>query len=289
VFIWQWWLERTSLHKRTNLRTITSFLCFCSCQVAYTPQQVWFNRSPFYIVLRSRRICLTNATQCIALHKVADFFRRLPILRAFYDLFASLIRGNRDLSNVEKMHYLKTCVTGKAARLVGNLSISGDNFTIAWNLFIARFENKWFMITAQLDRITSFKLLKTKTAQGLRTLLTTISEATAALRSLGSWLDPESREAWKVNLGSSTSYPTFTQFEKFLIGRTRWKISVLQQPPGHTLPFLWEEPQQDSPLMLLPLYQVLTFLHAFCVESRIIWSDVTAIFQRQLNNARTSL
>lgn len=67
-------------------------------------------------------------------------------------------------------------------------------------------------------------------------LLTTISEATAALRSLGcavhSWdplllhhivklLDSESREAWEVKLGSSTTYPTFTQFEEFLLGRTR--------------------------------------------------------------------
>jgi len=165
--------------------------------------------------------------------KLSNFSGDYQSWRAFHDLFASLIKDNPDLSNVEKMHYLKTCVTGEAARLVGNLSISGDNFAIAWNLLIARYENKRFMISAQLDRITSLKPLKTKSAQGLRTLLT---EATAALRSLGcavhSWdplllhhlvklLDPESREAWEVNLGSSTTYPTFLQFEEFLIGRTR--------------------------------------------------------------------
>lgn len=156
--------------------------------------------------------------------------------RSFHDLFASLIKDNHDLSSVEKMHYLKTCVTGEAARLMNNLSISGDNFSIAWNLLVARYENKRFLIAAQLDRMSSLKPLKTKNAQGLRALLTTISEAVAALRSLGcavhSWdplllhhlvklLDSESREAWEVKLGSSTDYPTFQQFEEFLIGRTR--------------------------------------------------------------------
>lgn len=156
--------------------------------------------------------------------------------KSFHDLFTSLIKDNPDLSTVEKMHYLKTCVTGEAARLVGNLSISGDNFSIAWDLLISRYENKRFLIASQLDRIMSLKPLKTKCAQGLRTLLTTISEATAALRSLGctvsSWdplllhhlvklLDPESREAWEVKLGLSTTYPTYVQFEEFLIGRTR--------------------------------------------------------------------
>ncbi|CAL1678374.1 unnamed protein product [Lasius platythorax] len=174
-----------------------------------------------------------SALPCI---KLPSFSGDYPSWRPFYDLFASLIRDNPALTNVERMHYLKTCVTGEAARLVGNLSISGDNFSIAWNLLVSRYENKRFLIAAQLDRITNLKPLKRKNAQGLRTLLITISEATAALRVLGcavnSWdplllyhivklLDSESREAWEVKLGSSTTYPTFTQFEEFLIGRTR--------------------------------------------------------------------
>lgn len=168
--------------------------------------------------------------------KLPTFSGDYPSWRPFHDLFASLIKDNPDLTNVEKMHYLKTCLTQEAARLVANLPISGDNFQIAWDLLLARYENKRFLIAAQLDRITSLKPLKTKSAQGLRNLLTTITEATAALRSLGcavhSWdplllhhlvklLDSESREAWEVTLGSSTDYPTFTQFEEFLVGRTR--------------------------------------------------------------------
>ncbi|KMQ86610.1 bel12-ag transposon polyprotein [Lasius niger] len=82
------------------------------------------------------------------------------------------------------MHYLKTCVTGEAARLVCNLPVSGDNFAVAWTLLVSRYENQRFLVTVQLDRITNLKPLKTKSAQGLRALLTTISEAMGAIQAL---------------------------------------------------------------------------------------------------------
>lgn len=34
-------------------------------------------------------------------------------------------------------------------------------------------------------------------------------------------LDPDTRETWKVKLDSATEFPSYQQFEKFLIGRTR--------------------------------------------------------------------
>lgn len=168
--------------------------------------------------------------------KLPSFSGDYQSWRSFHDLFTALIRDNTDLSAVEKMHYLKTCITGEAARLVSNLPVSGDNFEIAWTLLLSRYENKRFLISAQLDRLTNLKPLKTKSAQGLRALLTTISEAMGAIRALGCavhhWdplllhllvrlLDPETREAWEVKLGSSTSYPTYAQFEEFLVARTR--------------------------------------------------------------------
>jgi len=54
--------------------------------------------------------------------KLPSFSGDYPSWRPFYDLFASLIRDNPALTSVERMHYLKTCVTGEAARLVSNLS-----------------------------------------------------------------------------------------------------------------------------------------------------------------------
>jgi hypothetical protein len=156
--------------------------------------------------------------------------------RPYHDLFTSLIRNNAELSDVEKMHYLKTSLSGDALRYVTNIPISSESFSIAWDTLVSRYENKRFIISAHLNRLVNLKPLKTKSAKDLNTFLVTISESLGALRSLGcevdSWdplllhslvklLDNETREAWQLKLGSTTSYSTFAKFKDFIIGKTR--------------------------------------------------------------------
>ena len=50
----------------------------------------------------------------------------------FHDLFTSMMGENEDLTNVEKMHYLKTCLAGDTVRLVTNLKVTDKTFNIAW-------------------------------------------------------------------------------------------------------------------------------------------------------------
>ncbi|XP_070526107.1 uncharacterized protein [Cardiocondyla obscurior] len=167
---------------------------------------------------------------------VPKFAGEYKAWRAFRDLFTSLIIKNSGLSNAERMHYLKTYLIGEASTLIGNLTATGENFDLAWNLLSTRYENKRFFISAQLDRIINLKPLKTKSASGLRKLLTTLLEALGALQVLDCgvqhwdpillhqitrFLDPETREDWEVSLGSSEEYPTIKQFQIFLDGRTR--------------------------------------------------------------------
>ncbi|XP_070515396.1 uncharacterized protein [Cardiocondyla obscurior] len=168
--------------------------------------------------------------------KIPPFSGDYKMWRAFRDLFTSLIINNPELSLVEKMQYLKISLQGEAARLVINLSASGENFDIAWTLLNSRYENKRSLISAQLDRISSCKPLKAKSAQGLRALQTTLLEALGALRTLDcevdKWdplllhqvtklLDAETREDWELSIGSLNDYPTMTTFNKFLDNRTR--------------------------------------------------------------------
>lgn len=155
---------------------------------------------------------------------------------SYYDLFSSLIRNNMELSNVEKMHYLKTSLSREAAKLISNLTISGDHFPIAWETLVSRYDNKRLLVSTHLDRLVNMTPLKTRSAQGLSAFLATITESLGALRALGClvqyWdllllhllvrlLDSETRVAWEMRLGSSTALPTFTQFEDFIVGRSR--------------------------------------------------------------------
>ncbi|KYM95563.1 PREDICTED: uncharacterized protein LOC108780196 [Cyphomyrmex costatus] len=156
--------------------------------------------------------------------------------RSFHDLFASMVGENDDLTNVEKMHYLKTCLKGDAARLVINLKVTENTFSIAWKNLVSRYENKRVLISAQLDRLLSLKPIKSKSAQELNTMIATVTESLGALEALNcltsAWdpllvhqlsrlLDEDTREAWEVKLGPSTSYPTLKEFEEFVIGHTR--------------------------------------------------------------------
>lgn len=60
----------------------------------------------------------------------------------FRGLFESLVDVNRSLSNIQKLHYLKTSVTGDAALLIDNLSMSNENYEAAWKLLVDEYEDR---------------------------------------------------------------------------------------------------------------------------------------------------
>jgi len=60
----------------------------------------------------------------------------------FFDTFNSLIHVNASLSNVQRLQYLKSSVTGDAAKIISALEISGANYDIAWDLLRERYDNK---------------------------------------------------------------------------------------------------------------------------------------------------
>ena len=66
------------------------------------------------------------------------------------------------LTNVEKMHYLKTCIAGDAAWFVINLKVTDKIINIAWKILVSQYENERVLISMQLDRLFSLKLIKSK-------------------------------------------------------------------------------------------------------------------------------
>lgn len=155
---------------------------------------------------------------------------------SFRDLFTSIIGNNPGITDVEKMHYLKTCLSGEATRLISNLTLSDENFSVAWKALVTRYENKRFLISAQINKILNLKPLQPRSAGDLSLFLTAVTESLAALRSLGCpvhfWdaifiqilvrlLDTNNREIWEDKLGSTSDFPTLKQFEDFLMSRIR--------------------------------------------------------------------
>lgn len=75
----------------------------------------------------------------------------------FHDLYTSLIHGNQTLSNIQKMHYLKTCLTGEAEHLLQHISITDKNYAVAWETLKERYNNRRVIINTILNRLLSQK------------------------------------------------------------------------------------------------------------------------------------
>ncbi|KAI4475177.1 hypothetical protein M0804_014470 [Polistes exclamans] len=84
--------------------------------------------------------------------------------RPFEELFSAMIKDNPDLSQVEKLHYLRTSLVGEAAKIIANLKLSADSFTIAWNrfhVFIFELDINGTLKDINIDRLKPAYLSKT--------------------------------------------------------------------------------------------------------------------------------
>ena len=166
---------------------------------------------------------------------------QLPSFTGFYtnwmsfaDLFEASVDSNNQLSNSEKLNYLKACVKGEAGKLISSVTITGYNYEIAWELLHERYENKRSIVQAHLQAIWSQCSLKSESSTGLRKLLETTNENLRALTELGQpvehcdailvhslseKMDPESRKQWQLD-NPGTDLRTWKQFSKFLDTRS---------------------------------------------------------------------
>ena len=101
---------------------------------------------------------------------------------SFRDLFNASVDSNTQLSNSEKLNYLRACVKGDAAKLISSLTITDANYSIAERLLTDRYENKRSIVNAHLKAIWSQPSIKTESGSALRKLLETTNENLRALQ-----------------------------------------------------------------------------------------------------------
>ncbi|XP_015126371.1 uncharacterized protein LOC107047952 [Diachasma alloeum] len=104
--------------------------------------------------------------------------------RPWRDLFHSLVGNNLEIPGVERMHYLRLCLSNEPLKLISNLPVSEDSFGIAWRILVDRYENKRLLITAHLDQLLNPAPMKTHGASDLNLLTSSVSEALSALKAL---------------------------------------------------------------------------------------------------------
>lgn len=153
----------------------------------------------------------------------------------FYDLFSSMVHNAAHRNNVQKMHYLRSCISGEAEHLIRSYKVTEVNYDSAWNALKARYNNKRLIINSHLAAIIAMPASNEESPGMLRRQLDTIAEAVRALSALDMptqhWdvllvfilsdkVDADTKRAWEMSLAND-ELPTFDQLCSFLERRCR--------------------------------------------------------------------
>lgn len=150
---------------------------------------------------------------------------------SFRDLFTTLIHNNAALSDVQRLHYLKSNLLGEAESMLRHVSIDAANYRDAFESLQNRYENKRMIVTTQLKQLMALQPVIDENTTTIKRLLVGTVEVIQALKNLerpvDKWddllvfittqkLDATSRKEWETSLGSSKNPPTFTELQEFL-------------------------------------------------------------------------
>jgi len=163
--------------------------------------------------------------------ELPKFSGRFSEWKSFCHTFGDLVGSNNTISNMLKLYYLKSCVSGDAARLIDNLPLSDVNYSFAWEMLMDEYEHKRLLIYSHLESFVCFPVMKSESIVELRRLRHTVAIALAALTNLGSpveqWdhiivfiislkFSPKTRREWFKSLGKSREYPSYKEMHEFL-------------------------------------------------------------------------
>lgn len=98
----------------------------------------------------------------------------------FEDLFTAAVHNNANLSNAQKLQYLKGSCKADALDIIHSISISDVNYDIAWNLLVERYSNKRDLINAVIKKL----LYLPQTVDSATSLLRYVDSINECLRSL---------------------------------------------------------------------------------------------------------
>ncbi|XP_022817932.1 uncharacterized protein LOC111350544 [Spodoptera litura] len=153
--------------------------------------------------------------------------------QTFQDLFTSLVHNNSSLSDVQKLHFLKTSVTHEAQTLLNNIQVTDNNYAHAWDILRTRYGNKRLILNHSMRRLFNQKKMTSQSASQLKGLLDTTTECLHSLTTLNidtsSWdpvliyllvqkMDPETHKNWEeyAYKEDSDCVPTWSDLKKFL-------------------------------------------------------------------------
>ncbi|CAK9813847.1 hypothetical protein ANTPLA_LOCUS8190 [Anthophora plagiata] len=178
---------------------------------------------------------------------------------SFFDIFSSMIDRNEDLTPVQKLQYLRSTLTGKAAACIQSLSTTDANYTDALELLKEKFDCKRRIILGHCDALQKIPKLIRDSPEAIGNLVDTIRQHLRALKNLGesvsSWnsllisiilakVSSETTWQWELTLPDKKKIPLYTDLLEFLEKRANCAPTPSPTPPKPSRP---ESPRMRRP------------------------------------------
>ncbi|XP_018359896.1 PREDICTED: uncharacterized protein LOC108759104 [Trachymyrmex cornetzi] len=110
---------------------------------------------------------------------------------SFKNTFSSMIGSQTDLSDIDKLHYLKAALIGEAANKIKIFEVDGINYLKAWEILERSYEVKRVLISRHLSLILNLPPLDKETTSGLSKLADDTQQHLASLTTLSVSVGPE--------------------------------------------------------------------------------------------------
>ncbi|XP_076299591.1 uncharacterized protein LOC143218344 [Lasioglossum baleicum] len=152
----------------------------------------------------------------------------------FADSFRSAVHDNTNFRETQKLSYLRSCLTGKAAEKIESLETTTANYAVAWNLLENYYNDPIIVIN---NRIQAFFELPTYIRSNTASLGELVDQASKHYRALQalnkpfleafpiyavtSKLDEATRMKWKERIQGKTDMPSMEELLQFLQARQK--------------------------------------------------------------------
>ncbi|KAK9503972.1 hypothetical protein O3M35_010422 [Rhynocoris fuscipes] len=102
----------------------------------------------------------------------------------WYSLFNSLVHLDESLDNVKRFQYLKSVLKGDALATISGFQLTSDNYPLAWESLVARFQCPRRIFQMYLNSILNFKKSTSASAKSLKQFLNIHQTSINAMKAL---------------------------------------------------------------------------------------------------------
>ncbi|CAI6347383.1 unnamed protein product [Macrosiphum euphorbiae] len=175
-----------------------------------------------------------------------QFSGKLEEWYTFKDQFEAMVHNNQNIDNTQRMHHLRSSLTGQAASVISSMSSDAHSYIEAWNLIKGRFDNKHLVFQTHLHCLFTQPVVQAEAPNMLKTLIDTTNNHIRALKTLGRPVDhwddvivhtvatklpPDIRKTWEIESAGQADFPTWKTLSAFVEGRIH-ALEVMQFRQG---------------------------------------------------------